>query len=403
MFKKLLVIILPLVLFSCAAKVDEAEVKKARQFFESVFQDNVLESPEFQASLGYKSNYDKWDDITWQASRQRAYRAEDDLAYLEKNIDFDKLDESSKISYRLMVKRLQRTIDNDNFIFHNYLITHRGGKHSSIPSFLINYHRIDEEQDVKDYISRLRNVEPLMDDLILQLKLRQDVKKIAPAFVFPQAIKTSENIISGYPFEETKKQNVIYEDFMKKLNALEMTDAMKLRYQSEMEAVLVTIVNYSYRKLIDFLKEQQKLADNNHGVWKFEDGAEYYQHTLDGYTTLGLTAEEIHAIGLSEVERIHGEIYEIMKKVSFEGTLQEFFNFMREDDQFYYPEGPKGRQMYLDQVQVVVDTLSNRIEELFYGLPSIPLQVKAVEAYREASAGIAFYQRGQADGSRPGT
>ena len=403
MFKKLLVIILPLVLFSCAAKVDEAEVKKARQFFESVFQDNVLESPEFQASLGYKSNYDKWDDITWQASRQRAYRAEDDLAYLEKNIDFDKLDESSKISYRLMVKRLQRTIDNDNFIFHNYLITHRGGKHSSIPSFLINYHRIDEEQDVKDYISRLRNVEPLMDDLILQLKLRQDVKKIAPAFVFPQAIKTSENIISGYPFEETKKQNVIYEDFMKKLNALEMTDAMKLRYQSEMEAVLVTIVNYSYTKLINFLKEQQKLADNNHGVWKFEDGAEYYQHTLDGYTTLGLTAEEIHAIGLSEVERIHGEIYEIMKKVSFEGTLQEFFNFMREDDQFYYPEGPKGRQMYLDQVQVVVDTLSNRIEELFYGLPSIPLQVKAVEAYREASAGIAFYQRGQADGSRPGT
>ena len=403
MFKRLLLIIIPFLLFSCSSNVDEKEVKKARQFFESVFQDMVLDSPEFQASLGYKSNYDKWDKITWQASRQRAYRAKDDLDYLKKYIDFDKLDENTKISYRLMEKRLQRTIDNDNFIFHNYLITHRGGKHSRIPSFLINYHRIDEEQDVKDYISRLRNVEPLMDDLILQLKLRQDVKKIAPAFVFPQAIKTSENIISGYPFEETKKQNVIYEDFMKKLNALEMSDALKLRYQSEIEAVLVTIVNYSYRKLITFLEEQQKLADNNHGVWKYEDGAKYYQHTLDGYTTLGLTAEEIHEIGLSEVERIHGKIYEIMEKVNFDGTLKEFFDFMREDDQFYYPEGPKGRQMYLDQVQVVVDTLSNRIEELFYGLPSIPLQVKAVEAYREASAGIAFYQRGQADGSRPGT
>ena len=403
MFKRLLLIIIPFLLFSCSSNVDEKEVKKARQFFESVFQDMVLDSPEFQASLGYKSNYDKWDEITWQASRQRAYRAKDDLDYLKKYIDFDKLDENTKISYRLMEKRLQRTIDNDNFIFHNYLITHRGGKHSRIPSFLINYHRIDEEQDVKDYISRLRNVEPLMDDLILQLKLRQDVKKIAPAFVFPQAIKTSENIISGYPFEETKKQNVIYEDFMKKLNALEMSDALKLRYQSEIEAVLVTIVNYSYRKLITFLEEQQKLADNNHGVWKYDDGAKYYQHTLDGYTTLGLTAEEIHEIGLSEVERIHGKIYEIMEKVNFDGTLKEFFDFMREDDQFYYPEGPKGRQMYLDQVQVVVDTLSNRIEELFYGLPSIPLQVKAVEAYREASAGIAFYQRGQADGSRPGT
>tara|TARA_B100000963_G_scaffold302163_1_gene274992 strand:- start:214 stop:2001 length:1788 start_codon:yes stop_codon:yes gene_type:complete len=403
MFKKLLLIITPFLLLSCASKVDESEVKKAQQFFESVFQDYVLDSPEFQASLGYKSNYDKWDDITWKFSKVKSRRAIDDLSYLTKNINYEKLDESSKISYRLMVKRLERTIDNDNFIFHDYLITHRGGKHSSIPSFLINYHRIDEEQDVKDYIGRLRNIEPLIDDLIVELNLRQEVKKIAPAFVFPQAIETSENIISGYPFEESKEQNVIYEDFMKKLNALEMSDAMKLRYQSEMEAVLVTIVNYSYRKLIDFLKEQQKVADNNHGVWKFDDGAKYYQHKLDGYTTLGLTAKEIHAIGLREVERIHGEIYEIMEKVNFEGTLQEFFNFMREDDQFYYPEGPKGRQMYLDQVQVVVDTLSNRIEELFYGLPSIPLQVKAVEAYREASAGIAFYQRGQADGSRPGT
>ena len=83
MYKKLLFIILPFLLFSCTSNVDEAEVKKARQFFESVFQDSVLDSPEFQASLGYKSNYDKWDDITWQASRQRAYRAKDDLDYLD--------------------------------------------------------------------------------------------------------------------------------------------------------------------------------------------------------------------------------------------------------------------------------------------------------------------------------
>ena len=390
-------------LFSCSSNVDEAEVKKAQQFFESVFQDQVLDSPEFQASLGFKSNYDKWDDITWQKSRERSRRAADDLKFMKKNIDFDKIDEETKISYKLMEKRLQRTIDSDKFIFHGYMVTHRGGKHSSIPSFLINYHRMDEVQDVKDYISRLRNVEPLMDDLMEQLRLRQDVKKLAPAFVYPQAIKTSENIISGYPFEEVENQNVIYEDFMKKLNALDISDAEKLRYQSEVEAVLLTIVNFSYRKFIDFLKDQQTLADNNHGVWKFEDGAEYYQHALDGYTTLGLTAEEVHEIGLSEVARIHEEIYQIMEKVNFEGTLKEFFDFMREDPRFYYPEGPVGRQMYLDQVNVVVDTLSNRIEELFYGLPSIPLQVKAVEAYREASAGIAFYQRGQADGSRPGT
>jgi uncharacterized protein (DUF885 family) len=404
MVKKIISLMLISVIFySCTSNVNEAEVKKARQFFESVFQDQVLDSPEFQASLGYKSNYDKWDDITWIKSRNVAMRAADDLKYLKKFINYDKLDFNTKISYRLMEKKLTRIIDNDKFIFHDYLITHRGGKHSSIPSFLINYHTVEEEQDIIDYIARLRNVESLMDNLIEGLRLRQDVNKLAPSFVYPQAIKTSENIISNYPFEESEKQNVIYNDFMKKLNNLEISDEKKLRYQSEVEAVLVTIVNFSYKKLITFLKEQEKVADNNHGVWKFKDGKDYYKHMLDGYTTLDLSAEEIHKIGVSEVERIHKEIYGIMDKVNFDGTLKEFFDFMREDPQFYYPEGAVGRQMYLDQVNVVVDTLSNRIEELFYGLPSIPLQVKAVEAYREASAGIAFYQRGQADGSRPGT
>ena len=217
MFKKIISLMLVSVIFySCTSNVDETEVKKARQFFESVFQDQVLDSPEFQASLGYKSNYDQWDDITWQKSRERAKRAADDLKFMKKNINFDKIDEDTKISYKLMEKRLQRTIDSDNFIFHGYPVTHRGGKHSRIPSFLINYHRVDEVQDIKDYIGRLRNIEPLMDDLMEQLMLRQDVKKLAPAFVYPQAIKTSENIISGYPFEEVEKQNVIYEDFMKK-------------------------------------------------------------------------------------------------------------------------------------------------------------------------------------------
>ena len=221
MFKKIISLMLvSAVFYSCTSNVDEAEVKKARQFFESVFQDQVLDSPEFQASLGYKSNYDQWDDITWQKSRERAKRAADDLKFMKKNINFDKIDEDTKISYKLMEKRLQRTIDSDNFIFHGYPVTHRGGKHSRIPSFLINYHRVDEVQDIKDYIGRLRNVEPLMDDLMEQLMLRQDVKKLAPAFVYPQAIKTSENIISGYPFEEVEKQNVIYEDFMKKFQTL---------------------------------------------------------------------------------------------------------------------------------------------------------------------------------------
>ena len=400
--KKFFILLLLFFIGCTGTKVSEDEIKEANQFFESVFLDQVQESPEFQTRLGYKSNYDQWDDITWEQRRSKIRKGIYNLKYLHDTIDYDKLDEATKISYRLIERRFERQIESNDYIFNSYPVTHRGGKHSSIPSFLINYHKVDDEEDVKDYLKRLRNIEPLMDDLIRELKFRDDLDIFAPQFVYPHAIKVCQNIISGYPFEDVKKRNVLFNDFSKKLDKLDLSGPVKTRYLSEAEAILVTIVKSSYRKLIDFLSTQETKATDNFGVWKYKDGAEYYQFQLDGYTTLGLTPEQIHATGLQEVERIHQEIYGIMEATQFEGTLQDFFEFMRTDPQFYYPDNQKGRDAYLNQVNVIMDTLTANIDQLFNGLPSIPFVVKAVEPYREESAGIAFYQRGKADGSRPG-
>ena len=400
--KKFFILLLLFFIGCTGTKVSEDEIKEANQFFESVFLDQVQESPEFQTRLGYKSNYDQWDDITWEQRKRKIRKGIYNLKYLHDTIDYDKLDEATKISYRLIERRFERQIESNDYIFNSYPVTHRGGKHSSIPSFLINYHKVDDEEDVKDYLKRLRNIEPLMDDLIRELKFRDDLDIFAPQFVYPHAIKVCQNIISGYPFEDVKKRNVLFNDFSKKLDKLDLSGPVKTRYLSEAEAILVTIVKSSYRKLIDFLSTQETKATDNFGVWKYKDGAEYYQFQLDGYTTLGLTPEQIHATGLQEVERIHQEIYGIMEATQFEGTLQDFFEFMRTDPQFYYPDNQKGRDAYLNQVNVIMDTLTANIDQLFNGLPSIPFVVKAVEPYREESAGIAFYQRGKADGSRPG-
>ena len=400
--KKFFILLLLFFIGCTGTKVSEDEIKEANQFFESVFLDQVQESPEFQTRLGYKSNYDQWDDITWEQRKRKIRKGIYNLKYLHDTIDYDKLDEATKISYRLIERRFERQIESNDYIFNSYPVTHRGGKHSSIPSFLINYHNVDDEEDVKDYLKRLRNIEPLMDDLIRELNLREDLNIVAPQFVYPQAIKVSQNIISGYPFEDVKKRNVLFDDFSKKLDKLDLSGPVKTRYLSEAEAILVTIVKSSYQKIIDFLSTQETKATDNFGVWKYKDGAEYYQFQLDGYTTLGLTPEQIHATGLQEVERIHQEIYGIMEATQFEGTLQDFFEFMRTDPQFYYPDNQKGRDAYLNQVNVIMDTLTANIDQLFNGLPSIPFVVKAVEPYREESAGIAFYQRGKADGSRPG-
>ena len=90
-----------LIINACAGlKVDQDEIKKANQFFESIFQDRVLDSPEFQSRLGYKSNYDQWDDITWPKRRKDARDAAFDLEYLNEYINIDKISPNRLNSYQ---------------------------------------------------------------------------------------------------------------------------------------------------------------------------------------------------------------------------------------------------------------------------------------------------------------
>ena len=150
------------------------------------------------------------------------------------------------------------------------------------------------------------------------------------------------------------------------------------------------------------MTELEKKADARDGAWKFPDGEAFFNNALNRTTTTDLTSEQIHEIGLSEVARIHDEMRAIMKKVNFEGDLAAFFEFMRNDKQFYYNSDEEGRARYLKEATAYIDTMKERLDELFLTKPKAGLIVKAVEPFREKSAGKAFYQQPTPDGSRPG-
>jgi uncharacterized protein (DUF885 family) len=116
-----------------------------------------------------------------------------------------------------------------------------------------------------------------------------------------------------------------------------------------------------------------------------------------------LSATAIHEFGLKEVDRIHSEMEAIMKQVKFEGTLQDFFKFMREDPQFYNEDTEAGKSTYLKEATAKIEVMKKKLPELFNTLPKADILVKAVEPFREGSAGKAFYQQPAIDGSRPGT
>jgi uncharacterized protein (DUF885 family) len=215
-------------------------------------------------------------------------------------------------------------------------------------------------------------------------------------------IEAAGNVITGVPFDDSGEDSTIWADFKAKVDSLEIESAQKATLLAAARKGLVENLLPAYRRLIATLEKQAAEAPGEDGVWRFDRGAEYYQALLQWYTTTDLTAEQVHELGLANVERIHQEMRQVMGQVDFDGTLQEFFVFVRENQDLRYANTDEGREQYLAAARSAIDAMAVKLPEYFGLLPEAELVVKRVEAFRERSAGKAFYQSPAQDGSRPG-
>ncbi|WP_449357041.1 DUF885 domain-containing protein, partial [Alishewanella longhuensis] len=307
----------------------------------------------------------------------------------------------TQLSYQLMHKQLNETLEDARWRLYSYPVNQMFGVHSQVPSLLINQHRISDVNDAKAYIARLNAVPHLFRQLQQQLSARAEIGVIVPQFVFPHLRSASENIIQGAPFDE-QADSTLLADFKGKVAKLDLTEVEQKLLVDEATVALVTSVGPAYRQFLTYLEQLEQQAGTVDGVWRFQDGEAFYQHRLARMTTTTLTAAEIHQLGLDEVARIHTEMQAIMQQVGFNGALQEFFAFMRDAPQFYYPDTADGRAEYLKEATAIIDHMRTRLDELFLVKPKAEMIVQAVEPFREQSAGKAFYQRPSMDGSRPG-
>ncbi len=378
----------------------QTESEKANALFDQIFDEGVDRSPMMQTYLGIKKDYDKWNDISEENNLKELEITKADLKRIQA-LDVDKLDAQTKVSYALLEQKLKQEIEDFKWRHHNYPVNQMFGLHSQVPAFLINQHSIADEKEAQDYIARVNGTNTLINQLIDNLKVREEKGIIAPKFVFTHVLRDSNNIISGAPFSDGEDSPILA-DFRKKVNKLELDDAKKASLIADVEKALVEQLQPAYQDLITYLTALETKADTRDGAWKFPEGEAFFNNALNRTTTTDLTAEQIHEIGFSEVARIHDEMREIMKKVGFEGDLAAFFEFMRHDKQFYYPGTEEGKARYLKEATALIDTMKGRLDELFLTKPKADMIVKAVEAFREKSAGKAFYQQPSMDGSRPG-
>ena len=379
----------------------QTESAKANAFFDQYFMDAAALSPMALTHLGIKQDYDKWDQLTDEQNDKELALTKKALADLTQ-FDVAKLDTQTALSYQLFKQQLEQDIANDKWRYYNYPVNQMFGMHSGVPSLLINQHQIENESDAKAYIARLNGIPQLFKQLEAQLTKRAELGIIPPKFVFPLAITASQNIIKGAPFS-TGADSTLLEDFRNKVNKLTLDDAAKQLLVKEAEVALTSSVKPAYESLIAYLTAQEKQAGTDDGVWRFKDGEAFYNMALERTTTTKMTAEEIHQLGVAEVARIHDEMKAIMQKVGFKGDLQAFFAFMRDDTQFYYPDTAEGKAAYLAEATRLIDHMKSQLDSLFLVKPKADLIVKAVEPFREESAGKAFYQQPSMDGKRPGT
>jgi len=378
----------------------QTESEKANALFEQIFMDNIRRDPVQQTRLGIKDDYDKWQDLSDEHYQAGLALTQQHLTMLHA-IDIEQLDSNSRVSYLLMQQELQQTLDDAKWRLYSYPVNQMFGTHSQVPSLLINQHTISDESDAKAYIARLNAVPTLFNQLQQQLKNRAAAGIIAPKFVFPLVISASENVIKGAPFDDGEDSTLLA-DFTKKVNQLALNDQAKKLLLDEAKVALLTSVKPAYTSLIRYLQGLEQQAGTEDGVWRFKDGAAFYNNALQRTTTTDLTAAQIHQIGLDEVARIHHEMQAIMTSTGFDGDLKAFFNFMQTDQQFYYPDTAEGKAAYLKQATAVIDDMRSKLDQLFLVKPKAEMIVKAVEPFREKSAGKAFYQQPSMDGSRPG-
>lgn len=397
-----LVLLLPAV---CAAGGSTAatpsESERLHAFFESVFDRNLARSPMRQSRLGLKDGQDRWDDISEARQLENHELVRGDLRALAQ-FDVDKLDEASRLSYRLFERDLRESLQGFEWRRHGYYVTQMGGIHRRVATTLLNSHPITERADAEAYIARLARVKPLLEQLVVELQQQERLRIQPPRFVYDLTIGEVENLVKGRPFDASDAENPLLADLRSKLAGTKLPAVEQAELLTRAEGALREGFGPGYRHLIEHLRAARKTATDEDGIWKVANGAAYYRFVLESYTTLPVKPQELHELGLKEVARIHEEMRAIMQKVGFRGTLQEFFEQVRNDPRLYYPDTQEGRAQYLADAQRLLEEVRGRQHEVFGLMPKSDVIVRAVEPWREKSAAKAFYQGPSQDGTRPG-
>lgn len=375
------------------------QTEALNKWFDDKYEELLQMSPLGLTAQGRKDHYDKIDDLSKEAEDKQLAWYTETTNELEEKFDYDTLNDQDKTSYDLWVYQYESLKEGMAYRDMDYVFDQMRGLHAGLPTYLINFHKVDSLADMNAYISRIQESGRAMNQLVDRAKEQSASGILPPKFAFETVITQTKSLVDGTP---------LLNDMNGKIDALMASEHINSEQADDLKAqsekALSSYFKPSYENLLSWLESEIDNAEETPtGVSRHPNGKDFYNHRLKVFTTTDLTADEIHDIGLREVARIKGEMMAIKDEVNFEGDLDAFFNFVNTDKQFFFPNTDEGRQAYLDESTKYLEELTKKLPDYFGILPKAELEVRRVEAFREQDGAPQHYSAGAPDGSRAGT
>jgi uncharacterized protein (DUF885 family) len=369
----------------------------------------ILEMVDSPESLTYLGVVDKFNWLTNHQSKisiSGLSDMEEDLIDAKKlkarllSYENESLSEQQKITKEIAVFDVSNFIkETEEFPFHNYPLNQIGGIHLNVLEFMTDVHPIRNVKEAEAYIDRLNLFDDSFKATLEILNAQKKAGIFPPKFVFDHVIRQLEEFLN---FKEN--ENPLRSVFLRKIEDLNLDSEVSSDLISKLDNAIENSVTPGFKLLYDFVNETRKKANQYHGVWSLPNGDEFYALRLKVYTTTDYSAEDIHNIGLSEVERITKRMQEIAFDLDYgdQVNVGQLMNSLNEDSNFLYSDTPDRKERVVADYNSIVEETWNISELYFHNMPKSKVEVRAVPEYSEQNQAGGYYMSPALDGSRPG-
>lgn len=388
-----------------------------RLFYDKIFLEIALSNPELVTQLGIPVLYDmSKDELTnvsdaaqWEEFNQLKENYETLLSY-----DIESQSEKNQLNTKILSWFLGSQVEGEPWFYYDYPVNQMFGAQSNLPSFLESSHKLRDESDIEAYLSRLSKFDVKFDQVLEGLKIREEKGIIPPKFVVQRVLDEMNGFTGqGESIQITLegdagpvRSNILYTNFAKKVEEIEeLPEEEKEAYKQRVEQAVANNVFPAYQRLIGYFSALEAKATTEDGVWKFENGDQFYKYQLKQNTTTDLDPEEVHQIGLSEVNRIKSEMWDILISEGYTDTTQtlgEIVQALNNEDRFLFPNNDEGRKMVIAEYNRILDEVSAGLDDAFDVRPKAELEVQRVPEFKEEGTPAAYYNQPAMDGSRGG-